>query len=190
MQVFEILNDVDKLDSRAAKIEELKKYSEHTPFKYVIKMNYCDTIKSLIPEGEPPYNKDEQDGPSRSSLWSYLKTFPMFVVSTQAENMRALQREQLYIEMLEAIDNEEAVVMNLAKDKKLQTVYSIDVGMVQQAFPDLEISTSEVVAEPSDEEKADDLLALAKLKEQTIKSLRAEVTQLKKDAKSLVANDE
>lgn len=190
MQVFEILKSLEETPGRTAKIEELKKYSEHTPFKYVMKMNFCSTIVSVIPEGEPPYRKDEQDGPSRASLWSYLKSFPIFVQSGQSDNMRAMQRERIFIEMLEAIDNDEAIAVVLAKDKNLQSKYSIDASMMQEAFPDLDIRNDDPVVEQTDEEKADELLSIAKMKEESIKTLRAEVTELKKSAKKLVAGNE
>ena len=104
--------------------------------------------------------------------------------------MRAMQRERIFIEMLEAIDNDEAIAVVLAKDKNLQSKYSIDASMMQEAFPDLDIRNDDPVVEQTDEEKADELLSIAKMKEESIKTLRAEVTELKKSAKKLVAGNE
>jgi hypothetical protein len=185
MQVFEILEEFDKTVGRSQKVNYLKQYREHTPLTYVLKFNYCDTIKSLIPEGRPPFNDEPDDGPSKASLWQYLNVFPNFVQSNQAAQVKPLQREKLFIEMLEAIAVEEANMIILAKDRELEKLYpSLDIGIVREAFPDLQIQTQQEAKELSEEEKKADILAVIQDKKEQLKSLQTEIKDLTKEAKA------
>jgi len=185
MQVFEILEEFDKTVGRSQKVNYLKEYREHTPLTYVLKFNYCDTIKSLIPEGRPPFNDEPDDGPSKASLWQYLNVFPNFVQSNQAAQVKPLQREKLFIEMLEAIAVEEANMIILAKDRELEKLYpSLDIGIVREAFPDLQIQTQQEAKELSEEEKKADILAVIQDKKEQLKSLQTEIKDLTKEAKA------
>ena len=186
MQVFEILEEMDKnIAGRVNKINYLKTFADHTPLQYVLKFNYCDTIKSLIPEGRPPFNDEPDDGPSKSSLWQYLNVFPTFVQSNQAAQIKPLQRERVFIEMLEAIAVEEAIMMIVAKDRELEKLYpTLDIGIVKEAFPNLDIQTKQEVREPTDEEKKADILAVIKNKKEQVKVLQTEIKDLTKEAKA------
>ena len=186
MQVFEILNEVSALKSDALKIELLQtKYSDHTPLLRVLKMNFCDTIVSTLPEGSPPLNREKIDGPSKASLWSYIKHFPIFVRSGASANMRPLQIERIFIEMLEAIDVEEADMFLLAKDKKLTNKWNISIEVIKAAFPNLNI-TSVIPAKPKTaEERVAEMTELAEFKKNEAKRLQEEARKLLSDAKSL-----
>ena len=140
MDVFEILDEVVKIKSDNNKVELIQtKFRDHQPLRYMVKMNYCDSIVPLLPEGEPPFNKEEIDGPSRQNLWTYLQSMIRFVQGPQAGNMSMLKRESLFIEMLENLEIKEAEMVCLAKDKKLETKWPIDISVWQRAFPDLYI---------------------------------------------------
>ena len=185
MQVFEILEEFDKTIGRSQKVNYLREYKDHTPLTYVLKFNYCDTIKSLIPEGRPPFNDEPDDGPSKASLWQYLNVFPNFVQSNQAAQVKPLQREKLFIEMLEAIAVEEANMIILAKDRELEKLYpSLDIGIVREAFPNLQIQTQQEAKEQSEEEKKADILAVIQDKKEQLKSLQTEIKDLTKEAKA------
>ena len=185
MQVFEILEEFDKTVGRSQKINYLREYRDHTPLTYVLKFNYCDTIKSLIPEGKPPFNDEPDDGPSKASLWQYLNVFPTFVQSNQAAQIKPLQREKVFIEMLEAIAVEEANMIILAKDRDLEKLYpTLDIGIVKEAFPNLEIQTKQEAKEPTEEEKKADILSVIQDKKEQVKSLQTEIKDLTKEAKA------
>lgn len=182
MQVFEILSEISKLPTDELKVSTLqKKYYDHTPLHRILKMNYCDTIHPMVPEGTPPFNRnDNADGPNHSSLWEYIRLFPVIVRSAQSIKMRPLQIERTFIEMLEAVDANEAEVICLAKDKKLHTKFEISSDVVKSAFPVLNIVTNkpaEPVVEKTNEEKAADFVELAKAKKAEAKKLYEEAKQ-------------
>ena len=140
MDVNEILDEVVKLKSDNNRVEYIQtNFAQHQPLRYVVKMNYCDSIVSLLPPGEPPFSKEDLDGPSRQNLWTYLQHMLRFVKCPQAGQMPMLKREALFIEMLEALDPKEAETVCLAKDKQLENKWDLDISIWQRAFPDLQI---------------------------------------------------
>lgn len=190
MQVFEILDKLEKIVDVDNKVEWLvENFSDHKPLQYILKWNFCDSVQSVIPDGIPPYNTEEQDGPSRSSLWSYLNVFPVFVRSVQSQKMPALKREQIFIEMLESLDNAEAELMCLVKDKKMTEKWAISLGVAQRAFPALGISTQQEfkVKELSPEEKATAMLEQASQLKEKAKELNAEAKRLATEAKKIAS---
>ena len=191
-QVHEILEEVDNIKNFDNKVEHLQtKFSDHTPLLRILKMNFCDTIVSMLPEGTPPFNREPTDGPNISSLWAYTQVFPVIVRSAQSVKMKALQIEKIFIEMLEAVDVKEADTICLAKDKKLQEVYpSVTIDLIKKAFPSLNISSANYV-EPevtlTDEERAVRMLDEAKELKAKAKDLNAKARELTSEAKKLAA---
>ena len=59
-QVYEILEELDSCTTKQRKVDLINtKYNNHTPLQYVLRWNFDRSIKSLLPEGEPPYTKDD-----------------------------------------------------------------------------------------------------------------------------------
>ena len=191
-QVHEILEEIESINNVDNKVEQLQnKFSDHTPLLRILKMNFCDTIVSMLPEGTPPFNREESDGPNISSLWAYTQVFPVIVRSGQSIKMKPLQIERIFIEMLEAVDVKEADTVCLAKDKKLQEVYpSLTIDLVKRAFPSLNIQSANYV-EPevtlTDEDRAVRMLDEAKELREKAKSLNARAKELTAEAKKLAA---
>lgn len=189
-QVYEILAEVDKIVDFNNKVEHLKtKFSGHIPLQRILKMNFCSTIVSMLPPGTPPFNREEADGPQPAALWSYLQQFPVIVRSAQSIKMRPMQIERVFIEMLEAIDVEEADVLCLAKDRKLTSKFpTITSDLVKAAFPSLiaEVSAAVEEIELTDEEKAERMLDEAKSIKDKVKELNAKAKELTNEAKKLV----
>lgn len=193
MDVFEILNDLGNIKDKSNKVEWLKdNFSDHQPLQYVLKMNYCGTIQSILPEGEPPFNKGETDGPTPASLWAYLKVFPVIVRSAQSAKMTMMRIEQVFIEMLEAIPPKEAETVCLAKDRKLEERFNIDIDIVKQAFPNLITQSADMpeIVPPTPEERAEKLLDGAKALKAQAKKLNDEAKELEKEAKELLKEAE
>lgn len=189
MDVFEILNELDKIKDNSNKVEWLRdNFGDHRPLQYVLKMNYCGTIQTILPEGEPPFTKGDTDGPTPASLWSYLKTFPMIVRSAQSQKMPMMRIENLFIEMLEAIEPQEAEMVCLAKDRKLEERFGITRELVMAAFPGLIAQTAEMpeVVPASPAERAEKLIEGAKQLKEQAKKLNAEAKEMEKEAKELL----
>lgn len=189
--VYEILDEIEKLSTFEDKVNQLReKFFDHSPLHRILKFNFCSSIKSVVPEGAPPFNDEPSENGARTSLWQYLTVFPIFVESTQSMRMKPLQIERQLIEMLESIDPDEARMVILAKDRRLGEKWGITSEIAKAAFPQLNIVTAEDVVEKdlrTKEEKAEEMANLAELKKQQAKDLNAEARKLIAEAKKLAA---
>lgn len=184
-QVYEILEELDSCTTKQRKVDLINtKYNNHTPLQYVLRWNFDRSIKSLLPEGEPPFDKEKKDGDSPQALWSYLKMFPNFVDSAQGRQLPELKRENLFIEMLDALDLEEANVIVLAKDGKLDEKYNITIDVVNAAYPDIGL-VSDPIPEPTPKEQKEDLLSQAKSIKEQVKELNSLAKELTEKAKAI-----
>tara|TARA_B100002019_G_scaffold162076_1_gene139800 strand:- start:491 stop:982 length:492 start_codon:yes stop_codon:yes gene_type:complete len=133
----EILAHVSKQRTKAKKVEQLKALRNPCLVSLLI-WNFDPSIESAIPEGEVPFkeNPEEQPVDGVSRLNQHTRTLYNFVKGGNLELSRT-RREALYIQLLESIHKDEAKVLNLVKDKNLQSEYKIDQAIVSEAYPDI-----------------------------------------------------
>jgi len=70
---FEVLQLASKQRSRAKKVEVLQKYS-HDSIKAILIWNFDDSIISMLPEGDVPYNSYEDDATQGGNLSDKIKS--------------------------------------------------------------------------------------------------------------------
>ena len=101
-------------------------------------MEFDETVISMVPDGEVPYNKNEVPvGTDHTSLrreWKHLYNF----VKGGNDGLSNIRRETMFIQMLEGLHPEEAEIICLVKDKKLAEKYKITYDVVKQAYPDIQ----------------------------------------------------
>jgi len=135
--VHEILELVSKQRSRAKKVEVLKKY-EDLSLKTLFIWNFDDTVVSMIPPGEVPYNPNEVPvGTDHTSLRREYRHLYNFVKGGN-DGLSSLRRETMFIQMLEGLHPEEAKILCLVKDKNLQTKYKLTYDVVAEAYSDIQ----------------------------------------------------
>mgnify|MGYP001403434964 FL=1 len=135
--VHEILELVSKQRSRAKKVEILQKY-EDLSLKTLFIWNFDDTVISVVPEGEVPYKENEVPiGTDHTSLRREYKHLYNFVKGGN-DGLSSLRRETMFIQMLEGLHPEEAKILCLVKDKRLQTKYKLTYDVVAEAYPDIQ----------------------------------------------------
>ena len=135
--IHEILELASKQRSKAKKIEVLKEY-ETDALKSIFIWNFDETVISVLPVGDVPYNKNEVPvGTDHTSLrreWKHLYNF----VKGGNDSLSGLRRETMFIQMLEGLHPEEAEILCLCKDKRLADKYKITYDVVKQAYPDIQ----------------------------------------------------
>ena len=133
----EILQAVSSAKTKREKIDLLREYRNPALVSLLI-WNFDPSIESAIPEGEVPFkeNPEEQPVDGVSRLNQHTRTLYNFVKGGNLELSRT-RREALYIQLLESIHKDEAKVLNLVKDKNLQSEYKIDQAIVSEAYPDI-----------------------------------------------------
>ena len=135
--IFEILNLVDKQRSKAKKIEVLKEY-ETDALKAILIWNFDDTVISVLPEGEVPYERNDVPvGTDHTSLRREWKNLYHFVKGGN-DSLSKTRRETMFIQILEGLHPQEADLLTLVKDKKLQSVINVTRAIVEEAYPDIQ----------------------------------------------------
>jgi len=133
----EVLAKVSKQRTKAKKIQVLKE-NESLHLKAILIWNFDDTVVSVLPEGEVPYNKNEAPAGTEHTYlaheWKVLYNF----VKGGNDTLSTIRRETMFIQMLEGLHPEEAEIVCLTKDKQLQSKYKITYDMVKEAYPDIQ----------------------------------------------------
>ena len=133
----EVLTKVSKQRTKAKKIQVLKE-NESLHLKAVLIWNFDDTVVSVLPEGEVPYNKNEAPAGTEHTYlaheWKVLYNF----VKGGNDFLRPVKREQLFLQLLEGLHPDEADIVCMVKDKNLTEKYKLTRPVVEEAFPDIE----------------------------------------------------
>ena len=134
--LHEILELAGKQRSKAKKIEILKEY-ENDALKTIFIWNFDDTVISVVPEGDVPYQKNDVPvGTDHTSLRKEYKHLYNFVKGGN-DSLSSLRRETMFIQILEGLHPEEAEILCLTKDKRLQSKYKVTYDVVKEAYPDI-----------------------------------------------------
>jgi hypothetical protein len=131
-QIFE---EVDKAPNKQAKVQRLRAY-DHPVLRGMLQINFNPNFKLDLPEGTPPYKKDEKVpiGYSETNLFA---EFRRMYIWGKPSNLSKFKKESLFVQLLEGIHWTEADDLCLCKDKKLQTKYTtITEDLIREAFPD------------------------------------------------------
>jgi len=135
--LHEILELASKQRAKAKKVEILQQY-ENDALKTIFIWNFDETVISVLPVGEVPFNKNEVPvGTDHTSLRREYKHLYNFVKGGN-DGLSGLRRETMFIQMLEGLHPEEAEILCLCKDKNLADKYKISYDIVKQAFPDIQ----------------------------------------------------
>jgi hypothetical protein len=131
LSMSEILKQVDEAEGKSAKVDILR-VNDSQALRTILTACYNPNVKWLLPEGVPPYtpsNLTDIEG----RLYNEAKHLYLFVEGGNP-NLKQVRREQLFIQMLESIDAEDAKLLIGVKDSKLP-YKSITKKLVQDAFP-------------------------------------------------------
>ena len=134
--IHEILELASKQRSKAKKVEILQEYA-NPALKSLFIWNFDETVISMVPAGEVPYNPNEVPvGTDHTSLRKEYKHLFNFVRGGN-DSLTSLRRETMFIQMLEGLHPEEAKILCLVKDKSLQSKYKLTYEVVKEAYPDI-----------------------------------------------------
>jgi hypothetical protein len=96
------------------------KYKTATGLKLILQYAFDPEKKFLLPDTDPPYKQDKSPvGMAPTSLIFESKRLYVFT----RKDLKAPKREQLFIDLLESIEQSEAKVLLAVKDQKLQKLY-------------------------------------------------------------------
>lgn len=136
--ISEILRKVNNAKTKAEKTELLLKYNTQT-LRSLFIWNFDETVKSMLPEGEVPFKQNPApEGTDHILLQNEGKKL-FYFVKGGADSMKQSKREEIFIGLLENLHPDEAEVLCLVKDKKLQSKYTrISKALIQETFPQIQ----------------------------------------------------
>tara|TARA_B100002019_G_C21199948_1_gene563462 strand:+ start:161 stop:592 length:432 start_codon:yes stop_codon:yes gene_type:complete len=134
--ISEVLQKAHNAKTKAEKIKILQQ--NNTPaLRMIFIINYDESIVSLMPEGAPPFNKNEAPaGTEHTHLEHEARLLHHFFKG--GSNLKPMKREQMFIQLLEGLHPDEADVIIKAKDKELGKRYKVTKATVSEAFPEIQ----------------------------------------------------
>ena len=141
--VHELLEAVDSERVKTKKLDILRTHGDDS-FKMVMIWNFDESVISMLPEGNVPYQPVESDVqasvdkglPQRTTIRNSARNFYRFIKGGD-DMMIKIKRESLFINILETLPPPEADILVLVKDKALNTKYNITKELVAEAYPEI-----------------------------------------------------
>lgn len=135
-EVFEIFEDFTKLKNRKDKIAFLKEQGQRVPaIKDVVRGVFDKRLEFILPEGKPPYTPNRPESVP-SSLRQKHREFGNYVKGFRSEGVQQFQIENQFIQLLESIHAEDALIV-LDMVAKKPPVKGLTKKIVEEAFPNL-----------------------------------------------------
>ena len=132
--VSEIFTKVNNAKDKPKKIAVLRQY-DSASLRQIIKGGFDPKIEWDLPEGEPPFIPNEApEGTEHTLLENEAKRLWHFVKGADKATNK-LQKETMFIQMLEGLHASEAQVLLDMKNKKLNKTYKgFSESVVKEAF--------------------------------------------------------
>jgi hypothetical protein len=132
LSISEIVNKACSLKTNDEKVKWLKE-NESVPLRTVLKFTYdTDRIEFLIPNAPPPWKKNGYTG-VEGMLYKETRRLGIFVKGGGYDNINKVKREQLFISLLEDIDDKDAEL--LTKMIQQKPLNGLPKEVVMKAFP-------------------------------------------------------
>lgn len=131
----EVLSELPKKKTKADKVAWLRE-NENTPFRNVLRLIYDESIEFLLPDSAPPWKENKFEDEAKTMLYREARRLKIFIKGGGYENLKPIKREQLFIKLLEDIDNDDAKLLahNMLSHTKVK---GLTLPTLLEAFPDL-----------------------------------------------------
>lgn len=134
----EILRKVSNAKTKQEKVSLLRKHNT-TALRQLLIINFDESIISMMPEGDVPYTPNDAPlGTDHTRLESEYRGLYRFFKGG-ADKLPALKRESMFVQLLEGLSAEEAELLVLVKDGRMNDSYKrITKAVISEAFPNIE----------------------------------------------------
>lgn len=130
--IGEIVNEVKKAKSVGEKIRILQR-EDNKELRGMFELTYDNRLTWALPEGNPPYKPLDKSMDAQGNLYQDMRRMYVFLQHPKSANVSQARREQLFINMLEEIDPDDALLLLEAKSRKIKGVSK---KIVKQAYPE------------------------------------------------------
>lgn len=106
------------------KIAKLKQYATYPPLNYLLSLNFNDSVTLDLPIGVPPHKRNSDTHPDLyAALSSSIKRLQICIKSNKNASIPKRKKEQIFIQLMESLNEAEANILIACKDKQLQLIY-------------------------------------------------------------------
>ena len=136
--ISEILRKISNAKTKKEKVDLFKKHNSPALRQLMI-INFDESILSELPEGDVPYTpNDAPVGTDHTRLEQEYRGLYRFFKGGDSR-IKSLKRETMFVQLLEGLSAEEAELLVLVKDGRLNEKYKrITKAVVSEAFPSME----------------------------------------------------
>lgn len=127
----EIVKEIKEAKTPAKKIDLLRK-NDSPSLRGIFELTYDNRITWALPEGNPPYEPLDKSFDNQGMLYSEMRRMYLFLEGGN-NALKPLRREQIFVNMLEELDPDDALLILEAKSRKIKGVSK---KVVKEAFPD------------------------------------------------------
>jgi len=131
LAISEILDLVKEAKDVQTKVSLLRQYDNET-LRYILELAFHPNVGWWLPEGAPPYKPSEVLD-SEGRLYQEARTLPLYL-SGNRPDIKQVQREMLFIGLLESLHPKDANLLIAVKDKKVE---GLNIATINEAFPGL-----------------------------------------------------
>ena len=139
LSLSEIVTKATEQKTKEDKIAWLKKHVS-VPLKTILRFMYDPSVEFLIPNTAPPWKKNGYVG-VEGMLYKETRRLRIFIKGGGYDHLEQVKREQLFISLLEDIDDNDAEL--LCKMIAQKPLKGLSRAVVNEAFPDLNVVKEE-----------------------------------------------
>jgi len=135
LSMSEVLSELPKKKTKADKVAWLRE-NDNVPFRNVLRLIYDESIEFLLPDTAPPWSENQFEDEAKTMLYREARRLKIFIKGGGYDDMKTIKREQLFIKLLEDIDNDDAKLLahNMLSHTKVK---GLTLPTLLEAFPDL-----------------------------------------------------
>ena len=121
LREWEILDEINKNEEQRDTL--LQEWGNKTPLKYLLSLNFVDNLKLDLPEGMPPYNRDEATHSDFQG--AIVHTIERLRYCFPESGLKKIKKEGIFIEILECCPPKSADILCACKDKALAELLTL-----------------------------------------------------------------
>lgn len=134
ISITEIIQGAGSKKTTKEKVDFLQA-NDNVPLRTVLSYTYDKSIEFLIPDTAPPWTENNYEDEAKSLLYTEARRLKIFIKGGGYDQLKPIKREQLFISLLEDVDNDDAKTLVQMITKK--PFKGLSLKTIMEAFPDL-----------------------------------------------------
>lgn len=136
LSISEIIGKLPEMTKTEDKVAWLQKH-DSMPLRMILQATYDkERVEWLVPDTAPPWKKNEFEDQAKNLLYTEARRLKIFIKGGGYDDLKQAKREQLFISLLEDIDNDDADM--LAHNSIAQRPFKgLQKKTINKAFPGL-----------------------------------------------------